>query len=46
MEPILGQMKQDQQFGQMMGGIRARLANMRARNDDDNTFLLAESDSF
>lgn len=46
MEPILGQMKQDQQFGQMMGGIRARLATMRSRNYDDNTFLLADSDSF
>jgi TolB-like protein/Flp pilus assembly protein TadD len=45
-EPILGEMNKEQQFGQMIGGIRARLATMRSRNDDDNTFLLADSDSF
>jgi len=45
-EPILGEMNKEQQFGQMLGGIRARLATMRSRNDDDNTFLLADSDSF
>ena len=44
-EPILGEMNKEQQFGQMLGGIRARLATMRSRNDD-NTFLLADSDSF
>jgi hypothetical protein len=46
MEPILGQMKVEKQFGQMIGGIKARLGTMRARTDDDNTFLLAESDTF
>ena len=46
LEPILANMKSEQQFGQMMGGIRARLATMRARVDGDNTFLLADSDSF
>ena len=45
-EPILAQLSQEQQFTQMMGGIRARLANMRARQESENTFLLAESDSF
>ena len=46
LEPILAQLNEEQQFSQMMGGIRARLANMRARSDDDNTFLLADSDTF
>tara|TARA_R110000737_G_scaffold1598_19_gene4847 strand:- start:4033 stop:6270 length:2238 start_codon:yes stop_codon:yes gene_type:complete len=46
LEPILAQMKSEQQFGQMMGGIRARLATMRARADGDNTFLLADSDMY
>ncbi len=46
LEPILASVKTEQQFGQMMGGIRARLATMRSRVDGDNTFLLADSDSF
>ncbi|PKI17947.1 tetratricopeptide repeat protein [Colwellia sp. 12G3] len=46
LEPILAQMNKEQQFGQMMGGIKARLATMRARADGDNTFLLADSDTF
>jgi len=45
-EPILAQIKTEQQFGQMMGGVKARLATMRAREADDSTFLLAGSDSF
>ena len=46
LEPILSQMNKEQQFSQMMGGIRARLATMRARSEDKNSFLLAESDTF
>ncbi|PKG82224.1 hypothetical protein CXF85_15140 [Colwellia sp. 75C3] len=46
LEPILANMNKEQQFGQMMGGIRARLATMRARTNGDNTFLLADSDTF
>jgi TolB-like protein/Flp pilus assembly protein TadD len=46
LEPILKTVKTEQQFGQMMGGIRARLATMRSRADDDNSFLLADSDGF
>ncbi|WP_019027523.1 tetratricopeptide repeat protein [Colwellia piezophila] len=46
LEPILAQMKTEQQFSQMMGGIKARLATMRARSDGENTFLLADSDTF
>ncbi len=46
LEPILAKMNKEEQFGQMMGGIRARLATMRSRSDDDNTFLLADSDTF
>ena len=44
-EPILTQMQSEQQFGQMMGGIKARLATMRARADD-NKFILANRDTF
>jgi len=46
LEPILSEIKKEQQFTQMMGGIRARLANMRARMEDENSFLLADSDTF
>ena len=46
LEPILVKINKEQQFGQMMGGIRARLATMRSRVDGDNTFLLADSESF
>jgi tetratricopeptide (TPR) repeat protein len=46
LEPILRQFKTEQQFSQMMGGIRARLATMRSRAEGDNSFLLAESDIF
>lgn len=43
-EPILAQMNKEKQFSQMMGGIRARLATMRTREEDE--FLLAGSDTF
>jgi len=46
LEPILAKINKEQQFGQMMGGIRARLATMRSRVDGDNTFLLADSENF
>ncbi len=46
LEPILSQMHNEQQFGQMMGGIRARLATMRARSEDENSFQLANSGTF
>jgi len=46
LEPILAQMNKEQQFGQMMGGIRARLATMRARTEGENSFLLADGDTF
>lgn len=46
LEPILTVINEEKQFSQMMGGIRPRLANMRARIEGDNTFLLADSDSF
>ncbi len=45
-EPILSQMNNEQQFSQMMGGIKARLATMRSRSEDENEFLLADSDNF
>jgi len=46
LEPIFSGINKEQQFTQMMGGIRARLANMRARIEDESSFLLADSDSF
>ncbi len=46
LEPILAQVAQEQQFTQMMGGIRARLINMRAREEGESSFLLADSESF
>ncbi len=46
LEPILTAMHEEQQFKQMMGGIRARLVNMRARVADESSFVLAGSDSF
>ncbi|TWX71945.1 tetratricopeptide repeat protein [Colwellia demingiae] len=46
LEPILAKINKEEQFGQMMGGIRARLATMRSRSKGDNTFLLADSDTF
>ncbi len=45
-EPVFSQINNEQQFTQMMGGIRARLATMRARAEDENAFLLADSDGF
>jgi TolB-like protein/Flp pilus assembly protein TadD len=46
LEPILSVINKEQQYTQMMGGIRARLANMRARTKDEGSFLLADSDTF
>jgi len=46
LEPIFSEINKEQQFTQMMGGIRARLANMRARTSDEDSFLLADSDTF
>ena len=40
-EPTLAKIKNEQQFNQMMGGVKARLATMRARSEDENAFLLA-----
>jgi tetratricopeptide (TPR) repeat protein len=44
--PIFGELSQDIQFTQMMGGIKARLATMRSRMHDDDEFLLAETETF
>ena len=45
-EPVLAGINKEQQFTQMMGGIKARLATMRARSEGENSFLLADSDVF
>ena len=45
LEPILTLINEEQQFKQMLGGIKARLANMRARVSGDNSFLFIEGDT-
>lgn len=42
--PIFMTMSQDTQFAQMMGGIKARLATMRTRMQEEDTFLLADAE--
>jgi TolB-like protein/Tfp pilus assembly protein PilF len=44
-EPIFAGVVNDLQFAQMMGGIRARLATLRSRIDDQLPFLLAEREA-
>ena len=46
LEPTLASFIQEQQFVQMMGGIRARLATMRSRSEGEVDFLLADSETF
>ena len=42
--PIFATMSQDTQFALMMGGIKARLATMRTRMQEQDTYLLAEAE--
>jgi TolB-like protein/Tfp pilus assembly protein PilF len=44
-EPIFSVVAKDLQFAQMMGGIKAKLATLRSRIDDQVPFLLAERES-
>jgi len=43
-EPILNPIRSDVQFTLMMGGVKARLANMRVRMADEEEFMLAGSE--
>lgn len=45
-EPALASLSNEQQFVQMMGGVKARLENMKRRLNNEESFLLADSDSF
>ncbi len=45
-EPALAYLSDNQQFNQMMGGVKARLSNMKRRHNNQESFLLADSDSF
>ena len=44
-EPIFAGLANELQFAQMMGGVKARLATLRDRIDDQPQFLLAESET-
>lgn len=44
-EPVLAHLSNGPQFQQMLGGIKARLSMMRSRANNQETFLLADSDS-
>lgn len=43
-EPIFFQLKETTRFGQMIGGVIAKLENMKANSDTDVSFLLVDSD--
>ena len=45
-EPVLAYLSEKSQFQQMLGGVKARLSMMRGRLNNQETFLLADSDSF
>jgi len=45
-EPALAYIIKDQQFVQMIGGVKAKLANMKRRLNNEESFLLADNDSF
>lgn len=44
-EPVLAYLSDNQQFTQMMGGVKARLSNMKRRHNNQESFLLADSES-
>jgi len=45
-EPALELVANEQQFSQMIGGVKAKLENMKSRLNNEESFLLADSDSF
>jgi tetratricopeptide (TPR) repeat protein len=44
-EPIFAPINEDIQFTLMMGGVKARLATMRARVEEEEAFMLEETES-
>ena len=42
-EPILSQISKTQRFSQMLGGVQARLENMKSRVKEQRSFLLVEN---
>lgn len=42
-EPILAELAKSQRFSQMLGGIQARLENMKSRVKEQGSFLLVEN---
>ena len=42
-EPILAQLSQTQRFEQMLGGVNARLENMKSRVKEQGSFLLVDN---
>jgi len=45
-DPVLAYLSKNAQFQQMLGGVKARLSMMRGRLNNQESFLLADSDSF
>lgn len=45
-EPTFALLSSEVQFAQMMGGVKARLATMRIRMNDEDEFLFADTESF
>jgi len=45
-EPALALIASEQQFSQMIGGVKAKLENMKSRLNNEDSFLLAGSDAF
>jgi TolB-like protein/Tfp pilus assembly protein PilF len=46
MEPAIASYKGQAQFMQMLGGVKAKLATMRQRVNNEESFLLADTESF
>lgn len=43
-DPVFALLRQETQFAQMMGGVKARLATMRSRMHDQDDFLFADTE--
>jgi len=46
MDPVIASYRGQAQFTQMLGGVKAKLATMRRRINNEESFLLAETESF
>jgi TolB-like protein/Tfp pilus assembly protein PilF len=45
-EPVFAFLSKEQQYTQMIGGVNAKLENMKSRLNNEESFLLADSESF